>query len=139
LHKTMTDASTINRISRWVLITGYCAVLLVYIGGAVEQLFESKIVLSDRYWIVPNWLRRRSGFGSETSYSMAETGTTITGTRQGTFTWSVYSRAVRFPDGILLVRKGAVRWLPDAALKSGAVEEAMALVSSQLPTRTITR
>jgi hypothetical protein len=84
-------------------------------------------------------LRRRSGFGSETSYSMAETGITITGTGQGTFAWSMYSRAVRFPDGILLVRKGAVRWLPDAALKSGTVEGAMALVSSQLPTRTINR
>jgi hypothetical protein len=84
-------------------------------------------------------LRRRSGFGSETSYSMAETGITITGTGQGTFAWSVYSRAVRFPDGIFLVRKGAVRWLPDAALKSGTVKEAMVLVSSQLPTRTINR
>ena len=82
-------------------------------------------------------LRRRSGFGSETSYSMAETGITITGTGQGTFPWSVYSRSVRFPDGVLLVRKGAVRWLPDAALKSGTVEEAMTLVGSQLPTRTI--
>ena len=78
-------------------------------------------------------LRRRSGFGSETSYSMAETGITITGTGQGSFAWSVYSRAVRFPDGVLLVRKGAVRWLPDGALKSGTVEEAMALVSSKLP------
>ncbi len=84
-------------------------------------------------------LRRRSGFGSETSYSMAETGITITGTGQGNFAWSVYSRAVRFPDGVLLVRKGAVRWLPDAALKSGTVDEAMALVSSKLPTRTINR
>jgi hypothetical protein len=35
------------------------------------------------------------------------------------------------------VRKGAVRWLPDSALKSGIVDEAMALVSSKLPTRTI--
>ncbi len=70
---------------------------------------------------------------------MAETGITITGIGQGSFAWSVYSRAVRFPDGVLLVRKGAARWLPDSALKSGTVEEAMALVSSKLPTRTINR
>jgi hypothetical protein len=82
-------------------------------------------------------LRARSGFGTETSYSMAETGVTITGTGQGTFAWSVYSRAIRFSDGLLLMRKGAVRWLPDAALESGSVVEATALVRSRLPMRLI--
>jgi len=82
-------------------------------------------------------LRSRSGFGTETSYSMADTGITITGTGQGTFAWSVYSRVVRFSDGLLLVRKGAVRWLPDRALIGGSVEEATALVRAHLPMRLI--
>jgi hypothetical protein len=82
-------------------------------------------------------LRSRSGFGTETNYSIAETGITITGTGQGSFAWAVYSRAIRFSDGLLLVRKGAVRWLPDTALQSGTVEEATALVRARLPMRFI--
>jgi hypothetical protein len=81
--------------------------------------------------------RLRAGFGTETSFSMADNGVTITGTGQGTFAWSVYSRAVRFSDGLLLTRKGAVRWLPDTALESGSVADATELVRSRLPIRLI--
>jgi hypothetical protein len=48
-----------------------------------------------------------------------------------------YARAVRFPDGILLLRKGAIRWLPDRSLETGSVDEAMTLVRSKLPLRVI--
>ncbi len=48
--------------------------------------------------------------------------------------WSAYERAVRFPDGIMLL-KGRVtsRWLPDKSLKEGTSQQATDLVASKLP------
>jgi hypothetical protein len=80
--------------------------------------------------------RLRPSFGSEASYSMSDAGVTIQAkSLHGTFPWSEYSRAVRFSDGMLLLRKGAMRWLPDNALQRGTMEEAIALVRSHLPMR----
>jgi len=115
---------SIKEFAGWALLIGAVAIPLLVV------LTKLGIRLKYR-------LRARSGFGTETSYSMAETGVTITGTGQGTFAWSVYSRAIRFSDGLLLMRKGAVRWLPDTALESGSVVEATSLVSSRLPMRLI--
>jgi hypothetical protein len=61
----------------------------------------------------------RRTFGAETTFRMADDEVVITGPGAGNFPWTVYDRAVHFPDGILLVRKGGIRWLPDAALKEG--------------------
>jgi len=115
---------SIKEFAGWALLIGAVAIPLLVV--------RTKLGIRLKYR-----LRARSGFGTETSYSMAETGVTITGTGQGTFAWSVYSRAIRFSDGLLLMRKGAVRWLPDTALESGSVVEATSLVSSRLPMRLI--
>ena len=115
---------SIKEFAGWALLIGAVAI-------------PSLVVLTKLGIRLKYRLRARSGFGTETSYSMAETGVTITGTGQGTFAWSVYSRAIRFSDGLLLMRKGAVRWLPDTALESGSVVEATSLVSSRLPMRLI--
>jgi hypothetical protein len=105
---------SIKEFAGWALLIGAVAI-------------PSLVVLTKLGIRLKYRLRARSGFGTETSYSMAETGVTITGTGQGTFAWSVYSRAIRFSDSLLLMRKGAVRWLPDTALESGSVVEATAL------------
>lgn len=82
--------------------------------------------------------RIRPSFDSEACYSFSDSGGTIQQHAGETrFPWSTYVRAVRFPDGILLLRKGAVRWLPDRSLETGSVDEAMALVRSKLPLRII--
>jgi hypothetical protein len=84
--------------------------------------------------------RLRSSFGSEASYSMTEAGVTIHGASlNGSYPWSVYSRAVRFPDGILILRAGIMRWLPDESLSEGTATAATALVESHLPTRRFAR
>jgi hypothetical protein len=49
--------------------------------------------------------------------------------------WQAYSRAVRYADGIMLIRKGSIRWLPDAALQDPVPDVAIKLVSSKLPLR----
>jgi hypothetical protein len=82
--------------------------------------------------------RVRPSFDSEACYSLADSGGTIQQhVGETRFPWSIYVRAVRFPDGILLLRKGAIRWLPDRSLEIGSVDQAMALVRSKLPLRVI--
>jgi hypothetical protein len=81
--------------------------------------------------------RLRPTFGAETIYKMNDTEVLITGVGAGRFPWSVYDRAVSFPDGLLLVRKGGIRWLPHEALKEGTPAEAVALVQSHLPVRAL--
>jgi len=80
--------------------------------------------------------RLRTSFGTDVDYFASETGITIREVSiHGTYPWTTYSRAVRFSDGILLLKPGAIRWLPDHALQRGTVDEAIALVRSNLPTR----
>ena len=82
--------------------------------------------------------RVRPSFASDACYTLSDGGGTIQQyVGETRFPWSTYARAVRFPDGILLMRKGAIRWLPDCSLETGSVDEAMALVRSKLPLRVI--
>jgi hypothetical protein len=82
--------------------------------------------------------RVRPSFGSEACYSLSDSGGTIQQkSGAASFPWTMYRRAVRFSDGILLVRKGAIRWLPDRSLETGSIDAATALVRSKLPLRVI--
>jgi hypothetical protein len=79
--------------------------------------------------------RRRPTFGAETTFRMSDNEVVITGPGAGKFPWTTYARAVHFTDGILLVRKGGIRWLPDSALTEGGPGDAIALVRNHLPVR----
>jgi hypothetical protein len=79
--------------------------------------------------------RLRPTFGAKTTFSMGENEVVITGPDAGQFPWTVYDRAVHFSDGILLVRKGGIRWLPDSALTEGTPGEAIEIVRAHLPVR----
>jgi hypothetical protein len=80
--------------------------------------------------------RLRPSFGTHADFLLSEAGITICQkSLHGTYPWTAYSRAVRFPDGILLLKSGAIRWLPDYALQSGTVNEAVTLVRSRMPIR----
>jgi hypothetical protein len=81
--------------------------------------------------------RLRPTFGAETTFTMNDTDVLIDGPGAGRFPWNVYDRAVSFSDGLLLVRKGGIRWLPHEALKEGTSTEAVALVQSHLPIRVL--
>ena len=63
--------------------------------------------------------RLRTTFGAETTFKMNATGALIGGPGAGRFPWNVCDRAVSFSDGLLLVRKGGIRWLPHEAIKEG--------------------
>jgi hypothetical protein len=82
--------------------------------------------------------RVRPSFDSEACYTLSDSGGTIQQkSGAASFPWTMYRRAVRFSDGILLMRSGAIRWLPDQSLETGSIDEAMALVRSKLPLRII--
>lgn len=84
------------------------------------------------------WLkfRIRPSFGSEACYTLSDGGGRIqqlSGASE--FPWSTYARAARFSDGILLLRRGAIRWLPDQSLECGSIEDVLSLVQSKVPLR----
>jgi hypothetical protein len=49
---------------------------------------------------------------------------------QGKWNWPAYP-AVRYSDGILLLRCGVIRWLPDSALLVGTPTDATAVARSK--------
>jgi hypothetical protein len=76
--------------------------------------------------------KRRADFGAEAVVTVSEDGIASSGRHsQGSWGWQAYPRSVRYPDGILLLRRGVIRWLPDAALQNGTAEDATALVKSK--------
>lgn len=102
------------------------------LGGAVSIPLLSSIT---KQGIVLKY-RRRESFGTEASCSMTEAGVAIhQASLNGTYPWSVYSRAVRFPDGLLLLGTGSIRWLPDESLSEGTASAATTLVESHIPMR----
>jgi hypothetical protein len=76
--------------------------------------------------------KRRADFGAETTVKVSKEAIVSSGRHaEGEWGWQAYPRSVRYPDGILLMRRGVIRWLPDSALQEGTMEEATALVKSK--------
>lgn len=95
---------------------------------AVGSLYLAKALILAR-------LRAR-GKNSEGTVTLSEEGVTGRGQHGSTLQyWTSYPRAVRFFDGILLLRGGVIRWLPDSALQNGTAEEATALVATKTQLR----
>jgi hypothetical protein len=93
--------------------------LATYAGTAMIVLCIAAIYLTKA--LIQRRLLRGKDAGVETTLTIAEEGLTFSNSHgNGTFNWSVYPRSVRFPDGILLLRQGAIRWLPDSALQDAA-------------------
>jgi hypothetical protein len=97
-------------------------------GLAIPHLVKRGVVLK---------YRLRPTFGTETTFRMTDTEVVVGGPGAGRFPWTVYDRAVSFPDGLLLVRRGGIRWLPHAALREGTPADALAAVQSHLPIRVL--
>jgi hypothetical protein len=116
-----TLASDFDSQVKWTFIASITAFACVF-----PSLVERGIIFK---------YRLRPTFGAATTFKMGDNEVVITGPGAGRFPWSVYDRAVHFSDGILLVRKGGIRWLPNAALIEGTPSEAIAIVRSHLPVR----
>lgn len=89
-------------------------------------------------WMIARRFKKRADYNTEVKISMSDDGISAGGLHvKGEWDWAAYPRAVRFPDGILLLRKGVIRWLPDSAIQKGTPEDATALVQSKAELRHI--
>jgi hypothetical protein len=124
----------------WIILTG--PLLLIEdldlrakeIWVTLVTAFALAFTLLIRWGITLKYRLRRS-FGSETTFTMNANEVVVTGVGAGHFPWTVYRRAVRFSDGILLIRAGAIRWLPDTALTEGTASDALEIVRQKMPLR----
>jgi hypothetical protein len=89
-------------------------------------------------WGILQRFKGRAEFGTEATVTVSEDGISATGLHiQGKWAWPAYPRAVRYSDGILLLRAGVIRWLPDASIQVGSAESATALIGSKSALRSI--
>jgi hypothetical protein len=105
-------------------VSGWC--LQLRLLSLLPQLSDGGIVLK---------YRLRPSFDSETTFALDANEVVVTGLGSGHFPWTVYRRAIRFSDGILLTRPGAIRWLPDAAITQGTAAEALTIIHKKMPLR----
>ncbi len=90
-------------------------------------------------WGIYKRFRYRADFGTDATVTMSEMGLVADGQHvQGKWDWAAYPSAVRYPDGIMLLRRGVIRWLPDSAIVVGKPEDATALARSKSAIRELT-
>lgn len=103
------------------------------VTGAVIAIFTLLVRFA-----VMRKLRRSREFGKQVVIALSAEGLDASGSNgHSVVKWSAYPRSVRYSDGILLTRGGAIRWLPDSALEEGSVQEAIALVRAKTNLRSI--
>ena len=85
-----------------------------------------------RKWSLYQRLKQRADFGAEATVTMSVHGLVASGAHsEGRWNWASFPRAVRYRDGIMLLRRGVIRWLPDSALVVGTPADATALARSK--------
>jgi hypothetical protein len=103
----------------------------VGIGILVVVLLTAGMVALTKIGVLYRF-KRRADFGAEVIMTVAKDAITSSGRHaEGKWGWQAYPHSVRYPDGILLMRRGVIRWLPDVALQEGTPADATALVKSQ--------
>ena len=129
-------------IGQFVLLTLLCLFLLQYTAGwriswalpvaiALFLCVGGPVLVR---WGVLLRMRTRPNFGSAFEVTVADSGISAKGAHtSGTWEWAAYPQAIRFADGLLLLRRGVIRWLPDSGLiqsNPAAVTELVAAKSN---------
>jgi hypothetical protein len=100
------------------------ALALVLVGVAL-----TKLAILHRF-------KRRPDFGTRVTVTLLKDGLSASSQNlNGKWGWASYPRSVRYRDGILLLRAGVVRWLPDLSITHGTVGAATDLVASKTTLR----
>jgi hypothetical protein len=80
--------------------------------------------------------RYTSYFGKTSIHALSDEGLSTSGPgRAHLVDWPMLQSAVRYSDGILLLRRGVICWLPDAALEGATGTEVAQLVNSKIRLR----
>src|SRR5271156_2175459 len=111
--------------------TGLSTRTAVGIGTLVVIVSTASLIALTKISIL--WrFKRRPDFGAEATVTVSKEAIVSSGRHaEGKWGWQAYPRSVRYPDGILLMRRGVIRWLPDSALQRGTAADATALVKSK--------
>ncbi|SRR6266404_1726141 len=113
-----------------LLIIAPLATRVVFALVIAASIFFGGVAVTK--WGIFQRFRYRADFGAMASVTMSEAGLSASGPHvQGKWNWAAYPSAVRYPDGIMLLRRGVIRWLPDSALLVGTPEDATALARSR--------
>lgn len=119
------EAIWLFRHASAISVTSLAAAGVICIAGAALLAQAVKLAIFRK-------LKRNREFGVQVTVVLAGEGVTASsGHGERSLAWSGYPKAVRYADGILLMRGGSIRWLPDDALESGNAEEATSLVRSK--------
>ena len=115
-------------------VTVETLVLVITVGAAIVYLGT----YLTKWGIFVLRFTSRADFGKEATVTLSGTGIATRGEHvSGEWGWAAYPKAVRFPDGILLLRRGVIRWLPDSDIREGDAATATALVASKTMMRNV--
>ena len=113
----------------WTLAVAFTLLLWPLVVLAFVQLTK---------WGIIQRFRGNADFGTDVTTVLSQDGVEVSGRNAQTkLDWDAYPTSVRFADGILLVKAGAIRWLPDIAIESGSPAAATTLVGSKSKLRYI--
>ena len=108
--------------AEWLTIAGWGFAFWMILS--VSGFFFTK-------WSMVQRFKRRTDFNTEATVLLSDEGISVRGRRaKSELEWAAYPGAARCSDGILLVRKGVIRWLPDASIQDGTPKDAENLVKS---------
>ena len=83
-------------------------------------------------WGILQRFKAKADYGKKIAIVLSNDGIRATGEHgQHDWAWATYPSSVRFTDGLLLMRPGVIRWLPDAALTDGNIQDAIDLVATK--------
>ena len=110
------------QIATIVFASVICAVALVYLTK----------------WLILQRLSGHARLGEEFTIVVSPQGVSAAVDHvRSVWDWAAYPRSARFSDGILLLRKGVIRWLPDSAIQNGTPNEATDIVAANTSLRHI--
>ncbi|MEO7149565.1 MAG: hypothetical protein ABIY40_06495 [Rhodanobacteraceae bacterium] len=107
------------------------SMLALAAAGGIAGVFITK-------WAILKRMMGNARAGEVVTVIMSQDRISATGEHvRGEWDWAAYPRAVRFRDGILLLRRGVIRWLPDSTIQNGTPDEATDLVAGKTTLRRI--
>lgn len=108
------------------------AMLLLYALFGAFGLYVIRTLVYQKF-------RYTSYFGKDSVSTLLDEGLDISGRRDAKLReWSMFKSAVFYPDGIMLIRKGVIWWLPDTALQGAAASDVASFLSAKMPVRRVT-
>jgi len=116
---------------RFSSLEGSIAMLVLYVLAAAFGLYVIRVNVYQKF-------RYSSYFGKDSVSTILEDGLETSGWRDGKFTeWTMFKTAVRYSDGIMLIRKGVIWWLPNAGLQDATPSDVVRFLSSKLSIRNV--